>query len=628
MSRTPARIALLLIALGALRLFALALHDPVAGYANQYDMARSSACLGLWPGEAAAPPGVATPAAPIADYRYGGVGGLCYPSTDVALAAAAVGLDAVLDRDGRRDFDLRQLGALKALLLVAIALALDRALRARGKARIAHAAIFALLLADPFNALYLNTLYTEFGALAGAYLALGCMGAMILVETPRRMLVVGLGLGLLALGCSRMQHVALVPMLALVAVLGLRARARPWHGAAIAGAIAIAASLAFALFLQRTQESVADANRINTVLGAVLPASRDPDALATRLGLTPACAELVFATWYRQRGHDLMAECPELRRVSRVAMVAALLREPDTLATMFGRGVALSTAWRIPYVGELGDAQYARVEHGPPNPFASIADRLAPRGFVFHVVLWFAPVLAGVFAWLVLLPASLRSAAPPVSASGDLLPELQPRLDPLIVLLAAGGSVVALTLASAVFGDGYSELARHLHLAQNAALLTWVMLPAVLLRMLERARRGTPTQARLTLRIARTVALASVLAILGLVVALARLPLAYGVLDQPATDGPTAAPVSFSGWAIDPSGVESAEARFDDGTVAPLVLRRDALLSRLMPIGGGRKVMRFEGAAGSRGVAWIVVRNGRGVEAAIDVRRFDVPAGR
>jgi hypothetical protein len=59
------------LALGVLRLPLVVLHAPMPGYANQYDMLRSSACVGLWPDVAPAERVLATPQAPLPDYRYG-----------------------------------------------------------------------------------------------------------------------------------------------------------------------------------------------------------------------------------------------------------------------------------------------------------------------------------------------------------------------------------------------------------------------------------------------------------------------------------------------------------------------------------------------------------------------------
>ncbi|MCE3002172.1 MAG: hypothetical protein LW860_05645, partial [Xanthomonadaceae bacterium] len=203
--------ALVLLALA--RLAAVVLHQPLAGYANQYDMVRTAACIGLWPAGDPAQRALATPDAPRPAQVFGAPEpDGCYPSTDVALAwagaTAARALDAV-GLDGEPGIDLRAIGVSKALLFALLLLVATRALRAHPAAACAHAGFVALVLADPFNTLYLNTLYTETGALLGAWLA--TLG-LILRALPRADARLALALALAGaamLGASRVQHLAL-----------------------------------------------------------------------------------------------------------------------------------------------------------------------------------------------------------------------------------------------------------------------------------------------------------------------------------------------------------------------------------------------------------------------------------
>ena len=56
-------IGLVLVLLGLLRAGCLVAHDPAVGYGSHADMARTSACIGLFP--AVKDPTAATPDAPI-----------------------------------------------------------------------------------------------------------------------------------------------------------------------------------------------------------------------------------------------------------------------------------------------------------------------------------------------------------------------------------------------------------------------------------------------------------------------------------------------------------------------------------------------------------------------------------
>src|SRR2546421_4792781 len=81
----------LLVALAFARMAALVLHDPLLGFANQYDMVRTGACVGLYPD---LPPGkrdAATPDAPLEQYRLGARhADACYWGSEALLAGAVV----------------------------------------------------------------------------------------------------------------------------------------------------------------------------------------------------------------------------------------------------------------------------------------------------------------------------------------------------------------------------------------------------------------------------------------------------------------------------------------------------------------------------------------------------------
>jgi hypothetical protein len=67
-TRFATLLAFVLISIGALRVFAVVGATPLLGYANQFDMRRISACVGLWPDLPPAARLQAHPEAPIARY--------------------------------------------------------------------------------------------------------------------------------------------------------------------------------------------------------------------------------------------------------------------------------------------------------------------------------------------------------------------------------------------------------------------------------------------------------------------------------------------------------------------------------------------------------------------------------
>src|SRR5437867_5259173 len=167
--RIVALVAVALIALGAWRIVAVISATPMLGYANQFDMRRISACVGLWPDVAASERLLAHPEAPIALYVRGERRpDECYISTELVFVAGAVAIAAI----SGGSVDLRVLGAIKATALWLAALSLH-ALLSRQRARaLVHGLVFAFVIGDPSNTLWLNTLYTEFSALFFAYVSI------------------------------------------------------------------------------------------------------------------------------------------------------------------------------------------------------------------------------------------------------------------------------------------------------------------------------------------------------------------------------------------------------------------------------------------------------------------------
>ena len=570
-SRLLRALAVALLLLGAARIVAVVAHQPLAGYANQFDMLRSSACLGLWPDLATpAQQRAAHPQAPVARYVQGPRSAAdCYPSSAVALAGVALALDRatrfVHDPDPGGT-SLRRIGVLYAALALAIAAWGAWRLRGRGGALLAHAALFAGVIADPFNTLWFATLYTEAPALLGAWWALLGLAVLALEPRPTRGPWLALLAGSALLGASRVQHLLLPLVLMAVAWLLLRARRLRARRAWLAGVVVALGCLALAVHTQSRHPTLGHANRIDTVFGAVLPAAEDPAALGHRLGLAPACDELVHTTWYLRRGRDALAECPQIADVGPGRRARVLASEPRALAVAFARGIGLSTAWRIPYLGEVADASRQRVAPGPLGLRASLADATAGRGFRFHVVFWIVPVLLGLAAGVRLLLPRRRPLE--TALAGD-------------ALLAATGAFVALGWASSVLGDGYSELARHLHLAVNAALASWLLA----LARLSSERRALPRRA---LGLLGACGLALVLAQLAL-----RLPLAYGVVNLPADEQVHEDLLALEGWVLSPVPLARVELRFDDGAPIALPLAPDPLVAAVYPLAGGAAVAAY-----------------------------------
>lgn len=620
-SRAVARLAaLLLLALGVWRIAVVVAASPMLGYANQFDMGRTSACFGLWPDLPEPARYEAHPQAPIARYVRGEQRPAeCYRSTELAFVAAAL---AIAPRDG--PVHLRLVGAVKGAVLILVALGLDAALKRRPAWALANAAVFAFVLADPMTTLWLNTLYTEFGALLGAYASIGLLPALVVREpqsAPPRWTLFGFVCSLTVLGMSRQQHLLLPAVLALPVLVSLWRTAR---GIALGLALGVLA-IALAQATIARPATITAANNVDVVLGAILPASRDQARTAARLKLPERCLQSSGASWYETMGESLAATCPEALAMPRRALAAVVFAEPSTIVRAVLRGLPQLQDWRLGYLGSVEDRDFAgsdavRVVAGP----AAIS--LAPA----------VTALSGkAFAWV--LGASLALLI--ASAGATLLASIRGSPAPFALVIYALTATAWYAILTSILGDGYVEIPRHAQLAApNLAAALLIAAGALLAAMLTAGRRRADIapDAPATLSIVVASLAIATIGYIALRGTIAATPLATGIVDRPKQNRVPDGAVEFVGWALDPRGVARVELVADGGEVYRAEYGRPYAGARGEPLAlyfPGYPDVALPGfaaslppqalAAGSLGVRTFVV-NVDGLHTEIDRRRLVV----
>jgi hypothetical protein len=620
-SRAVARLAaLVLLALGVWRIAVIVAASPMLGYANQFDMGRTSACFGLWPDLPEPARYEAHPQAPIAHYvRAEPRPAECYRSSELAFVAAAL---AIAPRDG--PVDLRIVGAVKGALLILVALGLDAALKRRPAWALANAAVFAVVLADPMIMLWANTLYTEFGAVLGAYASIGLLPALVIREpqsAPPRWTLFGFACSLAVLGMSRQQHLLLPAVLALPVLISLWRTAR---GIALGLGLWVLA-LAIAQAMMARPATITAANNADVVLGAILPASRDQARTADRLGLPPRCLQSSGASWYETMGESLAATCPEALAMPRRALAAVAFTEPATVARATLRGLPQLQDWRLGYLGSVEGRDFAgneavRAVAGPAAiSLATVVTPLPRQAFVW--------ILGGSLALLV------------ASTGATLRASIRGRSAPFALLIYALTATAWYAILTSILGDGYVEIPRHAQLAAPclaASLL--IVAGALVAAMLTAARRkaGIAPAAPATLSIVVASLAIAAIGYIALRGAIAATPLATGIVDRPKQNRVPDGAVEFVGWALDPRGVARVELVADGGEVyradygrpyagargEPLALYFPSYPDVALP-GFIARLPAQALAAGSLGVRTFVV-NIDGVHTEIDRRRLVV----
>lgn len=519
----------LLLLIGVVRLFGLVLHDPLLGYANQYDMARTSACVDLWPALPVPARYAAHQSAPLPYYIDEHVrDAQCYRSSAVAFVWGAKLLVAGGNTIGivaADRFPLRAVGVAQALALVALVLAFCYAERRRPWARLAHAAVFAVVLADPANALWLNTLYTESAALFFAYAVAGLV-ALAAIARPERAVAAAMIVALAGLASSRAQYApfAVLPLLVLAPSWWRHARVA-WFAAALA----LAATWALQASSLATMPAIRAANDHDFYLGAVLPAVRDePQALA-RLGLPADCRAAIGSNWYVGMGADPSEQCAEVASLGRLDFLRLLADDPSLPMRILVRGLPESQVWLQHHLGMIAGESFGDLSRRSTwvgGSLANASERL-PLADYFLVLGALAAGLPGaLIAWVRAVRRGERD-------------------DGWLRCVISACCLALYAPVSAVFGDGYVEVARH------SVLLHSAVAALALLCAGRAVAQPRATQAR---RLLVTAVLAAAFG-MALSIGARQWPLARGVLDEPATRRFDGGVYAIRGWAADPYGV-------------------------------------------------------------------------
>lgn len=471
------RLALLLFLLGLLRGTVLVAHQPLLAYANSFDQVRYSGCFDLYPDRPASiPPRENSPWAPQEFYRFlPDEAPICYGSSALLPFAATAALFHLDHAVGGADrHPLRWLAWLQWFGMVAtvVAFLVHHARRREEGPLLTHAALFALVLSDPANTLYLASFYAEWTALWGLYVVLGlaaCAPSMYLT----RWSLAALAFAGVVLGASKQQHL-LLPLVLAAVLAGCATRRRALWPRALAlglgGLVAFGFQLAQMARSDAAMRDVREANAVDVVLTGLLASSNQPARTAERLGVAPACLAHVGKHAWEIPGFAYRAACPGIDGFSRGRELAVLLAEPLTAMTLLRRGVERLDGFVAPGLGVVAGGN---MDGLPPAQWTLDAPIRAWPAFRF--LLWALPLVAGI----TVLVRRVRVDA-----------------TELAVLLCAATMVA--TFGVVLLGDGLADVVKQSHLVLDAALLGGVVLLLRIGAALAARRRATGVPAAAT----------------------------------------------------------------------------------------------------------------------------------
>jgi hypothetical protein len=528
-------VGVILILLGLARAALIVFQDPMAGYANQYDMHRTSACIGFFPA-AEASAQAATPQAPISRYALTSRTDGCYQSAEVGIAAVAVAIARATGADTSR-VSLRYVGYVKLGILFATAFLLAWLLRDHPAASAMHGLIVLLVLSDPVVTLWMNTLYTEFAILWSLYAVMGAACVLALYDRFSILAWLLLILALVVLAVSREQFALLGPAMVLAAWPWL------WHNSRHLTVVAFVVSLVVAfvgLFALPRPMAVTKANRTDAYLNLLIPASSLPERGIATLGLPDTCVPLAGAASDRQRGESVDKACPQVYALSSFAFVRMASDEPRALARAAARALPAAQGIAPTYLGVLEGQRNKTIDEMPWWGFSPLR--------VLDAAMPVSVFMALTLATFLLAPAGLVTLLVMRRYRGE-------PLAPLLLAMLLGGTAIY-AFATTVVGSGLNEAARHY---LPGTLCTYAALVMAIggLAVLGMRWKDSPKEALLEL--AAGGAMIAV-AIFGAITAQAWLVKqggAVGVLEQPAGRYVPPAGFALRGWALEPSGVES-----------------------------------------------------------------------
>lgn len=482
-SRVLLTLVIFLIAAGFVRALTLVAHTPLLAIANSFDQARYTGCFELFPDR---PPPIRpdenSPNAPFEYYRFlENPVRLCYGSSELLLQGTTAAVYGVQELAGIERHSVRWIGYLRLALLTVLVAAFCRAWWRRGKplGALANAALFALVLSDPADTMYFNTFYAEATALFAAYALFNLVLLYHGQERTRRGVML-LGVGALLLATSKIQHLLLPTVLALVVLaFGRRHTGRwPWQGYALLGGAAIGALFQFAQ-LQRDDlmmQSIRSYNRAHVIFTGLLPAVRDPAATLVRLGMPARCAEHTGKAAWQMPGlpEDV---CPGIEKLGRVRILFEFVREPLAAVRFLGNGLAALNPWLPRNLGHVEGEILGKL----PARFVTlngVLDRAPPLRYALFAL----PFVAAAFAWR-------RRAASALAPSETLNAG-----DPLALLAVLTSALMLATLGITLAGDGIADVAKQGHLIFNVSL-AWVVVGTIALagRLAPRPQREVLT---------------------------------------------------------------------------------------------------------------------------------------
>ena len=334
-------------------------------------------------------------------------------SSETLLARIALGLDRLFgDADS---FDIRVLGSIHALLLIAAFSGLVGLLRGAGPlVQVAVAVPAGWMFSDVYLTAYLNTFYMDAVAAVGMLLTVVLALRLLQTGAPSVWAVAAFTAAALLWTCSKSQHALWAWMAAAVPIATLRRRSDfRYHRAVLFASVAIVLSALWCV--RNTPRHYVGSALSKLIFANIVPRSPTPADTAAEFGILPeemkyVGADRVLAAGSPFREVPYMESFAARAGYGRVALY--YLRHPGRAWSWLLESYSIWTAdLRPAYLGNFPPGE------GPPRArttrFAIWSDLRseAIRSAPLHLPLWYLAVFAGCGFVLLRGPLGWRAAA-------------------------------------------------------------------------------------------------------------------------------------------------------------------------------------------------------------------------
>lgn len=197
------------------------------------------------------------------------------------------------------------------------------------------------------------------------------------------------------------------------------------------------------------------ANRVDTVFGALLPASQNPARMLKHMGLSPECLQFSGQTWYSTPTEKYQTHCPKIMELPLAKIVKAAARDPASIVQIIAIVAEHQGGFLQQHLGQVEGSANAKISSSGKPYHQSLDPWLAHlSGSSANFLTWTVTLGPGLFALIAWVLKQHRWVFMPLLS----------------------GLLFNYTFFTSILGDGYYELEHHVILCFSFEALFFALL--------------------------------------------------------------------------------------------------------------------------------------------------------